>query len=237
MRKTLHGLLARFNLPPQHRSKKEQDRLHRLTKPAPKSRVDDDLPSINSHSDDDEAWSSGIDGDALSKMTSDSELSEDESPARPVPSNLRAQRYESDSDVEASYEAVPRKRRSSWNESDDNQFIDRLPIKLADGRIQKSGEKVVILTNEDHEDAETDEESSEDEYTEPPHRVETVATGARFGRPAVLDVIGNKSRHLRIQGAKEQIAGICQEIVGDPENSVSAPDVRNSPHDADFHRS
>ena len=51
-------------------------------------------------------------------------------------------------------------------------------------------------------------------------RVEDVSTGARFGRPAVVDVIAQKSRKARIQGAKEQIAGLCQEILGDPENSV-----------------
>ena len=51
-------------------------------------------------------------------------------------------------------------------------------------------------------------------------KVEDVSTGARFGRPAVVDVIGQRSRKARIQGAKEQIAGLCQEILGDPENSV-----------------
>lgn len=52
------------------------------------------------------------------------------------------------------------------------------------------------------------------------YKVEDVSTGARFGRPAVIDIIGNKSRTARIQGAKDQIAGICQEIIADPENSV-----------------
>ena len=70
---------------------------------------------------------------------------------------------------------------------------------------------------------EEEEEESEEEEPEAPQdsfKVEDVSTGARFGRPAVVDVIMMKSRKARIQAAKEQIAGICQEIVSDPENSV-----------------
>jgi nucleolar complex protein 3 len=51
--------------------------------------------------------------------------------------------------------------------------------------------------------------------------VEDVATGARFGRPAVRDIIQQKSRKARIEAAKEQLASICQEIMAEPENSVS----------------
>ena len=115
------------------------------------------------------------------------------------------------------YELMPRKRRPSWEpEEKKEKGVERLPIKLTDGRLLKSGEKVVLDADESEED---DDESEEEEYV-PEQKVEDVSTGARFGRPAVVDVIGNKSRKARIQGAKEQIAGICQEIVADPENSV-----------------
>jgi nucleolar complex protein 3 len=118
------------------------------------------------------------------------------------------------------YEAAPRKRRPSWD-SEEGHAIPRLPIKLADGRIQKtSGQTLARTTTIDREDDGGDE--SEDVESYESHRVEDVAIGARFGRPAVVDVIGNKSRKARIQGAKDQIAEICQEIVAEPENSVRA---------------
>lgn len=119
------------------------------------------------------------------------------------------------SDEEMPYETVPRKRRASWEP--EGNVIERLPIKLADGRVQKTGIKVAPQVVQDT----SGEESDEEPPTEEAVGREDVSTGARFGRPAVVDIIGNKSRKARIQGAKEQIAGLCQEIVSDPENSVS----------------
>ena len=109
----------------------------------------------------------------------------------------------------------------SWEpESDKEKGIERLPIKLADGRIQKSGNKV-FLDDSEESGLDSDTESAGHQAQNVPQlKVEDVSTGARFGRPAVVDVIGQKSRKARIQGAKEQIAGICQDILGDPENSV-----------------
>ncbi|KAI0064596.1 nucleolar complex-associated protein 3 [Artomyces pyxidatus] len=177
------------------RSKKEQDRLHRLCKPVRQTRVDDDLPSVNSHSDDEEAWKASGSSDAASPHG----------------------RVDSDSDAEMSYEAVPRKRRPSWSDEERRKTVERLPIKLGDGRIQKSGGKVIVGPEEEEDESE-EEGLAEEEHPEPQR--EDVATGARFGRASVLDVVTTKSRKLRIQGAKEQIAGICQEIVADPENSL-----------------
>ncbi|CAE7127135.1 unnamed protein product [Rhizoctonia solani] len=54
--------------------------------------------------------------------------------------------------------------------------------------------------------------------TKPPV-IEDVATGARFGRPAVRDIVSQKSRKARIEAAKEQLASICQDIMAEPENS------------------
>ncbi|KAJ7285869.1 nucleolar complex-associated protein-domain-containing protein [Mycena rebaudengoi] len=190
----------------------ETVRLHRLNKPTAtkKAARTDDLPSVDSHDEEDD-WSSDIHTDD----EDDDALSDDDSNADdPMASSAS----DLDSDAEMPYETAPRKRRPSW-EAPADQGIQRLPIKLADGRIQKTGLKLKQLpTSED-----TDDDDSEEEEQEEPYRREDVATGARLGRPAVVDVIGNKSRAARIQGAKDQIASICQDIVSDPENSVLAP--------------
>ncbi|KAF7338322.1 Nucleolar complex-associated protein 3 [Mycena venus] len=182
------------------RSKKETERLRQLNKPARKAPEKDDLPSLDSHDEDEDDWSSDIPSDDnLSDGDSGSSMSD------------------LDSDAEMPYETAPRKRRPSW-ESPPDQGIQKLPIKLADGRIQKTGLKLKQLsTSED-----TEEESEDEDEAEVPEesRREDVSTGARFGRPAVVDVVGNKSRSARIQGAKDQIASICQEIMADPENSL-----------------
>jgi nucleolar complex protein 3 len=115
------------------------------------------------------------------------------------------------------YETAPRILHPSWESK--GELVQRLPIKLSDGRIQPIGSKVI--TTAEIEDDESVEESSLGEH-KVDQQVEDVSTGARFGRPAVVDIIGNKSRKARIQGAKEQIASICQEIVSEPENSVRA---------------
>ena len=94
---------------------------------------------------------------------------------------------------------------------------ERLPVKLGDGSIQSRGH-LPLPPSDSESDSELDENLKEQSSNLP--KVEDVATGARFGRPAVAAVIGTKSRKVRIQLAKEQIAGLCQDIVSDPENSV-----------------
>ncbi|KAJ6502583.1 nucleolar complex-associated protein-domain-containing protein [Mycena sanguinolenta] len=184
------------------RSKKETERLRQLNKPARKApEKDEDLPSLDSHDEEDD-WSSDLPSD-------DNSLSDDDSDGSMLSSDL-------DSDAEMPYETAPRKRRPSW-ESPPDQGIQKLPIKLPDGRIQKTGIKVKPLPTS--EDTEESENGDDDEAPDEPRR-EDVSTGARFGRPAVVDVVGNKSRAARIQGAKDQIASICQEIMADPENSL-----------------
>lgn len=187
--------------------------------------VKDDLPALDSGDEEDEdeeaeEWSSGIeslgedDEDDVSDEEDDVSVS-GESDAAP---RKKEKRRESD-DEEMPYETAPRKRRPSWEpESDKEAAIERLPIKLSDGRVLKSKSKVYL--------PQEDKEESEDESDVPPppqeqYKAEDVSTGARFGRPAVVDVVSQKSRKARIQAAKEQIAGLCQEIVSDPENSVS----------------
>ncbi|CAE6515861.1 unnamed protein product [Rhizoctonia solani] len=186
------------------RSKKETQRLHKLTKPVRELRpVDDDLPSIASHSDEGDEWSS-LASDTLSDedAPSDEDLDSDEDVSKRL-----------DSDEELPYEITGRPRPPS-----PKRQAERLPIKLGDGRIQSTGAREV------QSDSEEDEESEEDENitvsdTKPPV-IEDVATGARFGRPAVRDIVNQKSRKVRIEAAKEQLASICQDIMAEPENSL-----------------
>ncbi|TBU65922.1 nucleolar complex-associated protein 3 [Dichomitus squalens] len=209
------------------RSKKETERLHQLHKPV-RRRVEDDLPSINSASEDEgeEEWTSGISADEdVSGDDAASDFDDDESSIAESSSagaQRRRRRKPIDSDQEElSFENQPRRRRPEWEpKSDEDKGIERLPIKLADGRIQKSGSKVVLEASEDSGLDSYEESAHETAASAPRPRFEDVSTGARFGRAAVADVIGQKSRKARIQGAKEQIAGICQEILGDPENSL-----------------
>lgn len=204
------------------RSKKEIERLHQMHKPI-RPKIKDDLPSIESGDEESEDdWSSNIDDEELSIPDSEDEASDASAASSSSSSQPRRRKAaDSDSDAEMPYEAKPRKRRPEWEpESEKDKGIERLPIKLADGRIQKTNAKV-YLPKEGQDDV-SEDESSDEAYPEPPHKpvVEDVSTGARFGRPAVVDVVGHKSRKARIQLAKEQIASICQEIVSDPENSV-----------------
>jgi nucleolar complex protein 3 len=116
------------------------------------------------------------------------------------------------------YETVPRPLRQTWGP--DPVVLRRLPIKLADGRVVQTG---IVESSRENKGFEGDEDFDGDDIP-PGHpvepKVEDVSTGARFGRPAVVDTIGRGSRKESIQASKEQIASICQEIVGDPENSV-----------------
>ncbi|KZT26233.1 nucleolar complex-associated protein 3 [Neolentinus lepideus HHB14362 ss-1] len=181
------------------RSKKVTERLHRVNKPIRVIRKDD-LPDIDSHDEDDDSWSSGTDENQDNIPTVQSSSSEESS----------------ELDLEELYESR-RQYSSRKAEPETKGTIDRLPIKLADGRIQKS-EGQIRITFEDEESKEEDFESEPEDVEAP--QVEDVSTGARFGRLAVVDVISTKSRKARVEAAKEQIAGICQEIVADPENSL-----------------
>jgi nucleolar complex protein 3 len=174
-----------------------------LNKPVCQIAVDD-LPSVDSH-DEDGSWNSVIGG---SDMLSFSSLTDSESD-----DNDQTRLAEMDSDVELPYETMPRPQRNSMDSEDER--VQHLPIKLANGRIQQTKR---ITTAENTKDTKEDPVVGQSEHIAP--TVEDVSTGARFGKPAVVDVVGNKSRKARIQGAKEQIAGICQEIISEPENSV-----------------
>ena len=195
-----------------------------------RAKVKDDLPSINSDEedeDDGEEWSSGInsgddadDGYDSTEPVPDSDLNEEDDDSSSRTNHRRKVKRPESDDEEMPYESAPRKPNAAWESDDEvDKGINRLPIKLADGRVQKSGSKV-FLTQDDETAGDESEEEDEAPVPEERYKVEDVSTGARFGRPAVADVILTKSRKVRIQAAKEQIAGICQEILADPENSV-----------------
>ncbi|KAF4615231.1 hypothetical protein D9613_003031 [Agrocybe pediades] len=194
------------------RSKKETQRLHELTKPVRKPQVyDDDLPSINSDDEDEESWDSNIDDNDLELSGSeDEDLSDDETPD-----------HLEDSDAEMPYETKPRKLRDVTQ--DKQTDVQSLPIKLANGHIQQTGKKAIkqdMKSRSPPSDSEDTDSEEEQEKEEPRSRLEDVATGARFGRTAVVDVLQTSSRRQRVEMAKEQIASICQEILADPENSL-----------------
>lgn len=185
-----------------------------MNKPVRKA-VEDDLPSLNSEDEDEdedeEDWNSDLDE---SSLDSDSDLDQEDAEGHAPDSD--------DSDAEMSYEAAPRKMAAN---SDDEENFNHLPTKLADGRIKKSESKPTALAavSKPQADESDDDDVFDEDETErlERYRVEDVSTGARFGRPAVADVIANPSRKARVQAAKDQIAGICQEIIADPENNVS----------------
>ena len=175
-----------------------------MTKPIQKREVHDDLPPPNSDGEDDGSWGSGIGSDELD----DSDDNESPPDMNPILEN---------SDDEMPYETSAHTRQHLWDSR--KSEVQRLPIKLPDGRIKGTGTKAI--TTKTVAASSEDEDSVSGLESEPePLKVEDVSTGARFGRVSVLDVLQKKSRRHRIEMAKVQIAGICQDILADPENSV-----------------
>ncbi|PFH54386.1 hypothetical protein AMATHDRAFT_72874 [Amanita thiersii Skay4041] len=183
------------------RSKREVERLHRLNKPHRAAAGHSDLPSLDSDTEDDD--DSGL---------------ESESETLPATHKSKGRLSDvSDSDTEMPYEQGYRQHHLS-KEPRKQHVVESLPIKLADGRLQRTGAKQLPISPDtsDEDDNEQYQRRENDSDT----KVEDVSTGARFGRPAIVNVICQKSRKLRIMNAKEQIASICQEIIADPENSL-----------------
>jgi nucleolar complex protein 3 len=186
-----------------------------LTKPARTHADHDDLPSIASHDDDQELWDSdlGKDSGLEDDPQGDSDLESDGSGSDGLVS----------SDAEQTYERQPRPKNKLFD-ADIVQGSERLPVKLPDGTLRKRGHLPAPAPEELSDSDPSDGDASSSAPRPDPHAgsvVEDVSTGARFGRPAVVTIIGARSRKARIQGAKEQLAGICQEVLADPENSVS----------------
>jgi len=185
-----------------------------MNRPVSRRLIVDDLPSVDCHDEDYDSWNSDIEEESSSQLDLvDVRDTSSEEGFRNGPNDL-------DSDIEMPYESAPRKR-PSWD-CDQKYGIQRLPIKLPDGRVQNVDSNALPTLTEvkdDHTEDDSDDLDTEDRTTKP--IVEDISTGARFGRPAVVDVIGNSSRKARIQNAKEEIARICQDIVTEPEVGVS----------------
>lgn len=129
------------------------------------------------------------------------------------------------SDEEMPYEKAPRTRIREWQDSKPSKaLVTGLPVKLGDGRVQATG-KAVRIDSSDTEEDEDDVSLDDDEPVQLSPPPEDVSTAARFGRLAVVDVLTMSSRQSRINSAKDQIAGICQDIGADPENGVSSTSV------------
>jgi len=173
-----------------------------MTKPIRKQEVHDDLPPVNSDGEDDGSWGSEIESHELDDSEPDESLSDTNSA------------ISDNSDDEMPYETAPHTRRDSPKSK-----VQRLPIKLPDGRIKGIGTKVItpkaVVVHSEDEDSTNGLESKPE-----PYKLEDVSTGARSGRFAIVDILQTKSRRHRIEIAKVQIAGICQDILADPENSV-----------------
>jgi nucleolar complex protein 3 len=176
------------------RSKPTIEKIHRLNKPTPKPLAHDNLPSANSSSVESHDSEPELFDVATKSQASDSE----------------------EEDLERHYERTSH----LLGRPPERPVVERLPIKLADGRLIQTGVKDLPRAY-DIEEYET--ESSEPSEAEQDGRSLNAGdrfTGTRFGRLAVFDVVSQGSRKRRIEGAKDQIASICQEIVANPENSV-----------------
>ncbi|KAH8829176.1 nucleolar complex-associated protein-domain-containing protein [Flagelloscypha sp. PMI_526] len=198
------GFLSSLDTKGIARSKKETQRLRQLSKPQKDKKTprlkDDDLPSIHESSEDE---------DGLNSSISDSELDDD------LPSDVS-------SDEEMPYEKAPRTRIREWQDPKPSKaLVTGLPVKLGDGRVQATG-KAVRIDSSDTEEDEDDVSLDDDEPVQLSPPPEDVSTAARFGRLAVVDVLTMSSRQSRINSAKDQIAGICQDIGADPENGTPA---------------
>lgn len=182
--------------------------MHELTKPVRKTEVKDDLPSLDSNDEEDNDWSSNIEGGSSDIALDDDDGSFSEDVSEPA----------DDSDVEMPYEVKPRKQHN-W-EANEATKVKGLPIKLANGKIQQTESKLVTAQPQSGSPTEFEDLGSSDEEQVPQQKIEDVSTGARFGRPAVVDILKTDSRKAKVEMAKNQIASICQEILADPENSV-----------------
>ncbi|KIM29127.1 hypothetical protein M408DRAFT_16105 [Serendipita vermifera MAFF 305830] len=200
------GFLENLDTTAIARSKKETERLFKLTK-TPYARVEHVQESVGS-SDDNEF-------SELDSSMEDLDLSDDLSD---VDSNEDLDDSSSlvDSEEEQVYEKQPRKMGEATKGMEKKpKVVARLPIKLASGQIQHTG--VREGSAETEEDIEDDVELPS---VKPPKPTKRDFSGPRFGRASVADIIRIESRAERIKSAKEQIAGICQDILSEPENGL-----------------
>lgn len=188
-------------------------------RPAKRRKLDETLSA--SENEDEEPWSSTL--GSLPGTDDEDDDEEDEAGNGGDTGDTKAD--SSDSDEELTHERRGRARPTEW-EPPARQGPARLPVKLADGTIKPTGNLPAPSSS--------DESESDAERVDPiaswaaaagadtaSSRREDVATGARFGRPAVVELLTQPSRKAKIQRVKEELATICQDIVADPETNVS----------------
>ncbi|KIO27504.1 hypothetical protein M407DRAFT_232764 [Tulasnella calospora MUT 4182] len=195
-----------------------QQRKAERPKPAKRRKLDEALSA--SGDEDEEPWSSTLE----SLPATDEEDGEETDEASDEEDTGDTKAGSSDSEEELTHERRGRARPTEW-EPPARQGPARLPVKLADGTIKPTGNLPAPPSS--------DESESEAERVDPieswaaaagadsaSSRREDVATAARFGRPAVVDLLKMSSRKAKIQRVKEELATICQDIVADPENNL-----------------
>ncbi|KAG0228530.1 hypothetical protein BGW41_003390 [Actinomortierella wolfii] len=161
------------------------------------------------YSDDDEMGE--VEGDEDIEDEDDEEEEEEEKrPAQKskVSTTKAPKRVELDSDEEQDYEQAPR-RPQGW----DKKQSTRLPIKLADGRIQELEDDRVAPSElkrmQEEEEEEDEEEASEEEPAEEEEEV-----------PAEPVVQKKLSKKEQVAQKKEELAEIAQALISDPEGNI-----------------
>jgi nucleolar complex protein 3 len=180
---------------------KKEKAAHRPTIPIPHDEQSDES--------DEEPWDSDIENFQIQLGTTLGETSGAED------ASIGSGSSSSAVNVEEVYERSQAMKKVDVKEN--HRGPERLPVKLPGGKVEKRGYLSANDTLEKDEESDL-EESAVLPTPEPPR--DDISTGARFGRPAVVSILQNKSRKVRILAAKEQLASICQEILADPENSV-----------------
>ncbi|KAG8977789.1 hypothetical protein FRB90_008681, partial [Tulasnella sp. 427] len=196
-----------------------QQRKAERPKPAKRRKLDETV-SASADEDEEEPWSSTLE----SLPGTDDEEDDEEEGNEENEDTGETKADSSDSDEELAHEREGRTRPTEW-EPPARKGPARLPIKLADGTLKPTGNLPAPPSS--------DESESEGERVDPiaswqaaaeadaaPSRREDVATGARFGRPAVVDLLKQSSRKEKIQRVKEELATICQDIIADPETNL-----------------
>lgn len=136
---------------------------------------------------------------------------------------------ENESDLERAYEN--KKRRKDDKPSSTSQL---LPIRLADGSVAPHPREPAPAPLPLPKSRVTFDLSEEEDEEVPTPPDETVVAayakmgrsdplGARFGRPAVKDVLAIKDSSTRLNKAREEIASLSRDIIASPELGVRIP--------------
>lgn len=160
---------------------------------------------------------------SFSDESSDNEDEDEDAAERRYAEKLRAQRKRQQ--AEEASEALASKRRKlpvrgeegKWKEEDDEDDSDdegrSSARKAPKNRAVHELPGTEIPSSEDEED----EADQQPRHHEPPS---TITSGARFGMQAPYSIMLLKPKSARIAAAREQIARLSTDIVGDPEVSL-----------------